>query len=101
MDLRYVMEERTIHRWVRLVLFGGMGVFGISWALVHREVKLLAYGVGLLMIGIAFYCRPLGHFYSGSTVESLARLASSPLILFLWIGGWAVFAFGVLVGLVL
>jgi hypothetical protein len=53
----------------------------------HRpeDVAMLANGLGLGMFAAAMFCRPAWHF-RGAGREVHARLASSPAVLFLYVG---------------
>lgn len=101
MDMLKPIGERPIHRWVRSALFGGVGAAGAAWAFLRADIPMLASGLGLLMLGAAYFSRPLGHFHGLFSAEVFSRLASSPAVLFLWVGGWSIFGFGLLARLAL
>lgn len=101
MNMRTLLGEHPVHRWTRLLLFGGIGLAGSIYALSRGSTPLLAGALGLIMIGIAFFPRPLGHFNGLASGAVFARLASSPGVLACWIGGWTLSFFSVIASLAL
>ena len=101
MDMRELLGEHPVHRWIRLLLFAGIGLAVAFYALSRESAPLLAGAVDLIMIGTAYFFRPLGHFTGLFSRAVFARLASSPAVLACWIGGWTLNFFGIITSLAL
>jgi hypothetical protein len=75
-----LMGEPPSYRWTRLVLFFGFGLFGCYYAIINDSSPTLAFGLGTLMLGIALFSRPLGHFsdFLGRSTRKLPQIADTP-----------------------
>jgi hypothetical protein len=96
-----LMGEPPSYRWTRLVLFFGFGLFGCYYAIINDSSPTLAFGLGTLMLGIALFSRPLGHFSDFLGRSTVQGLSSSPAVLFMWVGGWTLYLFGLVARLAL
>lgn len=101
MDMTAMTGEPPGYRWWRLILVSGFGLFGCAYAISKGSAATLAIGLGTLMLGVALFRRPLGHFHGLLGRATIQLLSSSPFVLFMWIGGWTLCFFGLAAGLVL